>query len=634
MTEIKPREAPSGTVIQLTIQSAVNGPDELKKRYRLSIGGVSARFYPIYNNDAETIAAIVPDKLNIPANPKPGDSIPVEVVFFDLRNEDGGITYNQFNVLVPTGLTGKEVEIDGVRNPTGRDFDVTFSDYVPLELWPKVTIYFDGKAVEKILKMDERSFTVELPDGVSQSSFKIFARVGDKETSTRNYEFGALKPLTADPSPTPTSAEGEAKEFSNNRILFILLGLVSLIAASLMVFIIYRRARLKSRPVPTAGPPEDEVEELHLPKELPVDLVNACVAGECVLYAGSGLSAQSGLPVWKDFVVGLLKWARSSNFITDIEEAHYQADVERGQADPVADSLVSRLTTDSQRELLNAYLQKVFLSRSNPSSLHSQLEALNFSAALTTNFDNLLESVYRVTSDDVFTPRDTDRLLSALTRRRFFILKLYGTLERKDTVMVASYQYEEAITGNNLFSQFMQTLFFSRTLLFLGASLEGIEAYLRGITLPKSFVRTHYALVAVTGGAWRAKAELLERRYGIKVFPYTPKDNFSDLSDFLTKLTDAVAAPQSTVAIGERKVSKLKRVTLENIGPFENLSLDLDLGFEHAWHIFLGDNGVGKSTVLKAIALALCGQEARPYAGRLLRDKKKNSKVSLAKKTS
>jgi DNA repair exonuclease SbcCD ATPase subunit len=67
-------------------------------------------------------------------------------------------------------------------------------------------------------------------------------------------------------------------------------------------------------------------------------------------------------------------------------------------------------------------------------------------------------------------------------------------------------------------------------------------------------------------------------------------------------------------------VSRLKRVSLQNIGPFENLNLELDLSFDAKWHVFLGDNGVGKSTVLRAIALALCGKEAQRYAGRLLRE--------------
>ena len=44
-------------------------------------------------------------------------------------------------------------------------------------------------------------------------------------------------------------------------------------------------------------------------------------------------------------------------------------------------------------------------------------------------------------------------------------------------------------------------------------------------------------------------------------------------------------------------------MTLTNIGPFDHLDLELD----PRWNILLGDNGVGKSNVLRAIAAALAG---------------------------
>ena len=56
-------------------------------------------------------------------------------------------------------------------------------------------------------------------------------------------------------------------------------------------------------------------------------------------------------------------------------------------------------------------------------------------------------------------------------------------------------------------------------------------------------------------------------------------------------------------------------MTLTNIGPFDHLDLELD----PRWNILLGDNGVGKSSVLRAIAVALCGRDAQPFAERLLK---------------
>jgi hypothetical protein len=508
-----------------------------------------------------------------------------------------------------------------VKAVTGHDFDITFNDYIPTELWGKVKIYINDKSVDKIIKMDERAFTVELPPGIPTDTFDVFARVGDNETSVFKYELYA-KPQTPTPTPSPTASPMESATFGPT-ILTLLSFTAALVGVALAIYF-YRRSKFSSQAASSVSPPE-EVEELHLPQELPPDLVDACVTGECVLYAGAGLSAQSGLPTWKDFVLSLLDWALDNKFINDTEATSFRAEINKGQADPVADSIVSKLRTKDDQVLLQNYLRKVFLKRASPSSFHSLLKRIKFSAVLTPNFDTLIEGVYETPREQVYTPKDTEPLLTALTKRAFFVLKLYGTLDSPDEVIIAPAQYENAITGNRAFSQFMETLFFSRTLLFVGASLEGIEGYLRGISFPKKVNRKHYAVVAVSDYAWRAKADLLERRYGITVLPYTPRNDYAELGEFLTKLTNMVEAGAVIGTESKRATSRLKRISLVNIGPFDNLELE----FDAKWEIFLGDNGVGKSTVLKAIALALCGQKAQPYAWRLLKRGCKDGKIIL-----
>lgn len=57
----------------------------------------------------------------------------------------------------------------------------------------------------------------------------------------------------------------------------------------------------------------------------------------------------------------------------------------------------------------------------------------------------------------------------------------------------------------------------------------------------------------------------------------------------------------------------LREVCLQNIGAFKDPPRSRPQ-LEYP----AGDNGVGKSTVLKAIALVFCGREGRDYAERLL----------------
>ena len=51
-------------------------------------------------------------------------------------------------------------------------------------------------------------------------------------------------------------------------------------------------------------------------ENLPKFLVDACRNGDCVLYAGAGLSAQAALPVWDTAVRELVEWAAGAGLLS------------------------------------------------------------------------------------------------------------------------------------------------------------------------------------------------------------------------------------------------------------------------------------------------------------------------------
>jgi hypothetical protein len=74
------------------------------------------------------------------------------------------------------------------------------------------------------------------------------------------------------------------------------------------------------------------------------------------------------------------------------------------------------------------------------------------------------------------------------------------------------------------------------------------------------------------------------------------------------------------------KAFTLNSIALENIGPFESLKLDLT----PSWNLLLGDNGKGKTVILRSIAAALCGEYADPaVVTRLLRSESKRGIIRL-----
>ncbi len=178
----------------------------------------------------------------------------------------------------------------------------------------------------------------------------------------------------------------------------------------------------------------------------------------------------------------------------------------------------------------------------------------------------------------------------------------------------------DAVAANAAFSQFMESLFVSRTLFFVGASLEGIEGYLQGIRFRGQLSRRNYALVGVAGNAWRPRAEAIKRRYGIEVLPFPAGEETRDVHDFLEELHKRVAEARGTreppdAEHAPRDPAYLTYLQLVQVGPFKNLEMHLD----RHWNILLGDNGVGKSNILRAVAAALCGRDAQGHADRLIR---------------
>ncbi|UCH69840.1 MAG: AAA family ATPase [Candidatus Bathyarchaeota archaeon] len=368
--------------------------------------------------------------------------------------------------------------------------------------------------------------------------------------------------------------------------------------------------------------------------EPPDDLIQAIEAGESALFAGAGLSARAKFPTWRPFIGNLVQWAIENKFIDENYGQSLHSAIAEDAIDSVADGIIDALKTDNHEKALNKYLRQIFVEPL-PRLPHSHrlLSKIGFSAALTTNFDNLLEKTFDDVNAKVYTPQDTEPLLNALTKRDFFLLKLYGSLEQPESVLITPAQYEQFVAGNRPLSQFMGNLFYLRTILFIGASLDGIEDYLGGLQFQGYVSRNHYALVSVAGSAWRAKADLLKRRYGIEVLPYVADQEHGQVDVFLETLVkrlgrrDVAGGAISTGDLAERKqkASSLKRVKLENIGPFDSLELELN---SH-WNILLGDNGVGKSTILRAIALGICGKDAQPYADRLIKTRKTSAKITL-----
>lgn len=365
--------------------------------------------------------------------------------------------------------------------------------------------------------------------------------------------------------------------------------------------------------------------------DAPEDLVEACAIGDCVLCGGSGLSAQAGFPSWRRFVRDLLEWAYHQQWIDRDRFNVGQAALEQGHINAVADDLVSTMQVSQQQHALYSHMRSLFSAAPSPppsdyQHLYQLLREINFAAILSHTFDELLEQTYPADTP-IYTAHDGDALQEAVQKGKFFILKLGGVFDREETIAITPAQLVDITADNLAFLRSMEALYFSKTLLFIGVSLEGIETYLNifGLRARRGH-RSHYALVSIKEAGWEARAALLERRYNIKILPYTDPNttHHPQIREFLERLIQQVK-PRERLARKALSPTQLKRVCLEDIGPFEWLDLRLD---PH-WNIILGDNGVGKSNILKAIATSICGRDAESYAARLVKAGSTSGTITL-----
>jgi len=278
---------------------------------------------------------------------------------------------------------------------------------------------------------------------------------------------------------------------------------------------------------------------------MPSLLVDACLNGDCVLYAGAGLSAQAGLPLWGDCVRELVKWAAGNNLApADVIDAAL-VDLSRSQPGAAADRMAAAF--QNNEEALDGYLRLRLRLGSDLSAAHLLIKQIDFPALITTNLDNLLDRTFPYSGGRVYTAGDCETLLKAATRRDFFILKPFGDLDEPHTIRFGPAQCENVIQSNSYCSDFMEQLLQARTFLFLGASLEGIERDLGYLPLQSNIDHKHYALVPAAGEEQKAAAERLSQRYGISLLTYTPSSaSHSEVVDFLTKLHTAMREKLST----------------------------------------------------------------------------------------
>lgn len=366
----------------------------------------------------------------------------------------------------------------------------------------------------------------------------------------------------------------------------------------------------------------DEVEtDAVITRKVFHDLVTACVGETCVLFTGAGLAVQAGYPPTGEILSDLLQRASEmgmSNLQRDLVTA-----LREGRYPEVTEILALRLPKPDIVKAVEACFP------SEPPPLPAAYEALRripFVGAISYSWDSLVERTFRSREPVVVFPTRSERKSASLVEDAFVIAKPYGSLQDKDTFLFAPGEAQQAIRSNPVYSRLLATLAGRNSVFYVGASLETIQGFLSSIRYHEDLSRPHFALVPRTAD-WQLQEELFASKFGVRLLGYVPSAGHPEVAEILGSLADEVEKIRPSAPLSVIGRATLAEVKLENIGPFKNLTLHLN----PQWNILLGNNGSGKSTFLRSIALGLCGDddEAARSAWKLLRVGESSGSIQL-----
>ncbi|HEX2643154.1 MAG TPA: SIR2 family protein [Thermoanaerobaculia bacterium] len=299
----------------------------------------------------------------------------------------------------------------------------------------------------------------------------------------------------------------------------------------------------------------------------PDDLLEQMRAQKVVPFVGAGLSMAAraegnppgpGLPSYIRLLELLLEQAE----LPEKEEAALRNLLDLRDADAVADRLRRRLGEYPFYQMIRRLLEPI--DREITGSFgHKLLGMLHFRRLITTNYDRLLER-FVAPGHEVFTAMDLETLrLFRQDDRRGFILKLHGDITRPSTIPFGEsalnrhYGLDEdgqllaqAPTYTQEMRRYLEELFTSETVLFLGSALAPSEGYAKLLSSlvqnwNGSLLRRHYAVVPYdeTQSALRRQ---LEKTMNIRYLEYEvdPDGTHGQLWEFMSFLNAGRDLPE------------------------------------------------------------------------------------------
>jgi tetratricopeptide (TPR) repeat protein len=332
---------------------------------------------------------------------------------------------------------------------------------------------------------------------------------------------------------------------------------------------------------------------------VPADLAIALGEGRCVLFAGRDIATLAGYPPFAQLLELVLDGLERRSEDSFWQRLRQQLDADH--LDVVLEMLGSRVESEQLILTISSHLAGIYV-REAPAV--RELARLPFSGVLTDDWTGYVTRAFRRRGTTQIAPWDQIDFDELLRPRRRFVVEIYGGVDRRRLLYGAD-EYQAIVDQSRDYARFLSSLMLTRSLLFVSTSITAIEDLYAANRIRPDARQEHWALVPWTPDL-ELHAERLRRRFNVTLLPYEKSQESRILTQFAEHLAERERT--DTAAQGTSDITpSLSRVELANVGPFQELSLELEANHT----ILLGDNSSGKTSILRAIALALVGEDPR-----------------------
>ena len=271
---------------------------------------------------------------------------------------------------------------------------------------------------------------------------------------------------------------------------------------------------------------EEKKEKLRNLSEIsiiPKDLIQKIKEGNCVLFAGAGVSLDAGLPSWESLLRKLVECVDDCGILSDLQKK---------ELDELLDNQDFTIVSEVCREKLGVFEYDKFIKEclntdGKKSEMHTLLSQIPFKAAVTTNYDDFLEKTHpdnRVILPNELAGFAGEELKTIFKSESFPIFKIHGTSKESKEVVLTDCDYRKVIFEELEYRKKLKQLFQDKTLLFVGFSFRdpSVDLLLQELfTLSDGNIRPHYAFVNDIG---EIKKEFYRKSRNIRVINYSTKD--------------------------------------------------------------------------------------------------------------